>query len=161
MSNAHRRRILGMIAAGLLIAAPASAATLNWDANGTLPVNGGTGPWDTTSLLWETNRLRSSTAHPGPGRLGQLRRAAVEQDQARQAQARSHLHGRRLVRPTAAEPAIRFNQRLLRVRTHLRHQGGANYLYSDMHANTNNQHHLVDAWLLTNRGNVWGHALHY
>jgi autotransporter-associated beta strand protein len=25
---------------------------LNWDANGVLPVSGGTGPWNTTSALW-------------------------------------------------------------------------------------------------------------
>jgi prepilin-type N-terminal cleavage/methylation domain-containing protein len=44
---------------------------------------------------------------------------------------------------------------------HLRHQQGANYLYGDMHANTNNQHHKVNAWPTANRGNVWDHALHY
>ncbi len=36
-----------------MAASPAVAQqNLNWDANGVLPVSGGTGAWDTTSPLW-------------------------------------------------------------------------------------------------------------
>jgi fibronectin-binding autotransporter adhesin len=51
MRNTYRRRILGMIATGLLLAAsaPVSAATLNWDPTETgTATGGGSGSWDTT-----------------------------------------------------------------------------------------------------------------
>ena len=49
-----RRRIWPAAAAILLAGSlHASATLLNWDANGTTPINGGTGIWDTSSLRWD------------------------------------------------------------------------------------------------------------
>ena len=52
----YSRRPVAAVCAAWLMAVAASPAVaqqnLNWDANGALPVSGGTGAWNTTSPLW-------------------------------------------------------------------------------------------------------------
>src|SRR4051794_41024885 len=62
-----------------LFAQSVHAVTLSWDADGAPPVDGGTGTWDTTSLLWNNgagyqNWVQASDAaiglFAGPGGPG-------------------------------------------------------------------------------------------
>ncbi|MEX1084985.1 MAG: autotransporter-associated beta strand repeat-containing protein, partial [Steroidobacteraceae bacterium] len=49
-----RRRLFHLVVAAIVSGVPGAAAAtdLLWDADGVAPVDGGTGPWNTTSLLW-------------------------------------------------------------------------------------------------------------
>lgn len=78
---AHWRRLLlgvGAAAAFICFQAPAvDAASLQWDANGVLPVNGGTGAWNNVSALW----YNGATFQPGTMRLSTTQSSAPAPEQ--------------------------------------------------------------------------------
>src|SRR4051812_12760052 len=60
MRTKNRKAALALAVASAVMAQKLQAASLNWDANGVTPVNGGSGTWDTSNPRWENGGVYSN-----------------------------------------------------------------------------------------------------